>query len=67
MVPLYPLHCFPGLRRDHLPLLNPAMKMQKAVWPWRLAPCACRRERNTSVLRVNALMEAPGSHNLLNK
>lgn len=68
MVPLHPLHCLQSPRKDHFLVVNPAIKMQKAVWPWRLAACAHRRERPATLpLRVNALMEARGKCNLLAK
>lgn len=66
-VPLHPSHCLQSPRKDHFPVVNPAIKMQKAVWPLRQAACAHRRERPTTALRVNALMETQGRCNLLNK
>ncbi len=62
-----PAFVFPSPRGDHLPLVNSAIKMQRAIWPLRLAPCAGRRKRSSAVQRVRALMEAQGIHNLVHE
>lgn len=48
MVPLHPFHCLQSPGDDHFLVVNPAIKMQKTVWPWRLAGCAHKRERPTT-------------------